>query len=188
MLTTLPSLLRRLHERRDEQAWQRFVDLYTPVLLTWARRLDLSATDASDLVQEVLALLIVKLPLFERKREGSFRAWLKTVTRNKWLELQRRRHPQPVGDGQDLPLPPMSDHAEKFWEQDYREHLIARAIEIMKADFQSATWQAAWQVLVAERPAAEVAAELSLTVGAVHAARFRVLARLKQELADMLDD
>ncbi|MBM3997721.1 MAG: hypothetical protein FJ303_26795 [Planctomycetes bacterium] len=54
MLTTLPSLLRRLHERRDEQAWQRFVDLYTPVLLTWARRLDLSATDASDLVQEVL--------------------------------------------------------------------------------------------------------------------------------------
>ncbi len=37
------------------------------------------------------------------------------------------------------------------------------------------------------QPAAEVAAELGLTVGAVCAARFRVLDRLRNELAGLLE-
>jgi DNA-directed RNA polymerase specialized sigma24 family protein len=40
-----------------------------------------------------------------------------------------------------------------------------------------------WRV----RPAPEVASELGLSTGAVYAAIFRVLDRLRQELGDMLD-
>jgi RNA polymerase sigma-70 factor (ECF subfamily) len=188
MPSTSTSLLERLRQPSDQQAWQRFVDLYGPLLLTWAHRLGLSSADAADLVQDVLATLVTKCPQYQRRGDGSFRAWLRTVTRNKWLETLRKKHPLPVGDGRDLQVTPEPDIAEQFWEQEYRDRLVARALEILKTDFQPTTWQAAWGVLAEERPAAEVAAELGLTVGAVHAARFRVLARLRQELAELLED
>ena len=72
-------------------------------------------------------------------------------------------------------------------EAEYRQHLLTRAMQLMQADFQPATWKACWEVVVKDRAAAEVAAELGLSVGAVHAARFRILARLRQELKGMLD-
>lgn len=62
--TTPASLLERLREPGDQEAWRRFVQLYTPLLFRAARRLGLPPEDASDLVQDVLALLVRKLPAF----------------------------------------------------------------------------------------------------------------------------
>jgi RNA polymerase sigma-70 factor (ECF subfamily) len=70
---------------------------------------------------------------------------------------------------------------------EYRQQLLQRALAIMKRDFQPATWKAFWEQAIEERPAAEVAAQLGLTVGAAYAAKFRVLDRLRQEMAGMLD-
>jgi RNA polymerase sigma-70 factor (ECF subfamily) len=79
------------------------------------------------------------------------------------------------------------DHAEAFWETEYNQCLACRALTIMRSDFRESTWKACWETVVAGRCAAEVAAELGLTVGAVHAAKFRVLDRLRQELQGMLE-
>jgi RNA polymerase sigma-70 factor (ECF subfamily) len=57
----------------------------------------------------------------------------------------------------------------------------------MKADFQPTTWKACWEYVVADRPPAEVAAELGISVGAVYVAKSRVLNRLRQELQGLLD-
>src|SRR5689334_15765725 len=91
MNSTPASLLVRVRERTDQDAWARFVELYTPFLYAWARRLELSPEEAADLVQDVFTLLIQKLPQFEYRQQGGFRAWLKTVTLNKWREKHRRR-------------------------------------------------------------------------------------------------
>ncbi len=77
--------------------------------------------------------------------------------------------------------------AEGAWEAEYRELLVARALELMQDEFQPATWKACWEVVVAGRPAAEVAAELGLTIGAVYAAKSRVLRRLRRELDGLLE-
>jgi RNA polymerase sigma-70 factor, ECF subfamily len=53
----------------------------------------------------------------------------------------------------------------------------------MQAEFQPATWKACWECAAVGRPAAEVAAELGMTVNAVYLATSRVLRRLRQELA-----
>jgi RNA polymerase sigma-70 factor (ECF subfamily) len=188
MDTTSVSLLRRLQRPQDAAAWDRFVALYRPLFCTWARQLRVPAADVDDLVQEVLAALLVKLPRFERRTDGSFRGWLWTVTRHKWLELQRRRPLPAAGAGPDLTTVEGPDHAEQVCDQEFRERLLARALALIKNDFPGKTWQAFWEVTVAGKAPAEVAAALGLTVGAVHAARFRVLGRLRQDLADMLDD
>ena len=72
------------------------------------------------------------------------------------------------------------DPAADFWEAEFRQHLVGRALELMRADFQPATWQAFWQHRVAGRPAAAVAAELGVSVNAVYLATSRVQRRLQQ--------
>src|SRR5581483_587247 len=72
-----------------------------------------------------------------------------------------------------------------FWEHEYRQKLVARALELMRAEFQPTTWRACWEHVVSNRPAAEVAAELGMTVGAVYVAKGRVLRRLREELAGL---
>ena len=72
-------------------------------------------------------------------------------------------------------------------EVEYREYLVRRALELMQREFQPATWKAFWECVTADRPAAEVAAELGLTVAAVYAAKSRVLRRLRQDLEGLLD-
>jgi RNA polymerase sigma-70 factor (ECF subfamily) len=187
MATTSLTLLERLREPGDQKAWERFVDLYGPLLLVWAKRQGLQAADEADLAQEVFTIVLVKLPQFKRREAGSFRTWLRTIAQNKWVEWQRKRRPEPM-NGRILPEVAVADPADEFWEKEYRVHLVKRALEIIKADFQPTTWQAAWQVLMCERSPGEVGAELGITVGAVHAARFRVITRLRQELAEFLDE
>jgi RNA polymerase sigma-70 factor (ECF subfamily) len=72
-------------------------------------------------------------------------------------------------------------------EGDYRRELVQRALQLIEADFEPATWRAFCECSARGRPAAEVAAELRKTVGAVRAANFRVLTRLRQELQGLLD-
>jgi RNA polymerase sigma-70 factor, ECF subfamily len=188
MNTTSVSLLERLRQPGDQEAnWKRFVQLYTPLFYHWARRLGLSSADAADLVQEVFAILVRKLPDFTYDRQRSFRGWLRTVTLNKWRDLRRRRTLVQQGgkeDSADLAGP---DDIAEFEEAEYRQHLVKRAFELMQSEFHPTTWRACWEYMVADRPAAEVAKELGITVNGVYLAKSRVLSRLRQELDGLLD-
>jgi RNA polymerase sigma-70 factor, ECF subfamily len=186
MHTTPPSLLEQLRQPIHESAWQRFVQLYTPLLFFWARRLGLQDSDAADLVQDVFAILVRKLPTFEYDRDKSFRAWLRTVLLNRWRN-QRAARTATVHDKQEAD-PAGPDPVDAYGEAEYRRHLVARALDLMQAEFQPATWKACWELVVNGRPAAEVAAELGITINAVYLAKSRVLSRLRRELAGLLEE
>jgi RNA polymerase sigma-70 factor (ECF subfamily) len=188
MDSTPASLLERLRQPDDQAAWSRFVELYTPLLFHWARRLGLQQPDAADLVQEVLTTLVATLPRFLYRPSQRFRGWLWTVTVNKWRESRRRAaaRPQEVGVA-DLDGPSVPDGVEALAESEYQDYLVARALQLMQRDFQPETWRAFWEYVVQERPAAEVAAELGVRVNAVHLAKSRILCRLRQELEGLFD-
>ncbi len=188
MNTTSASLLERLRQPGQAEAWARFVDLYTPLLFSWARRLGLQPEDARDLVQEVFTALVEKLPAFAYDRDKSFRAWLRTVALNKWRDRHRRKA-IPIAPG-PVPLAELAgpDDGEAFWEQEFQQHLIRRALEVMQADFQPNTWKACWEFVVSGRPAAAVAHELGISENAVYLAKSKVLRRLRQELKGLLDE
>ena len=188
MPTTSLSLLKHLRRPDDHVAWNRFVELYTPLLYYWAKKTGLQNADAADLVQEVLQLLVKKLPEFEYDEKKSFRSWLRTVTMNKWRESHRKKQLAVAAGGSErLAEPAVFDSAEGFWEREYRQMLAARALEIMRAEFEPATWQACWETVVNDRAATEVAAELGVTTNSVYLARSRVLRRLRQELDGLWD-
>jgi len=186
-MDTPASLLERLRLPSAEDAWARFVQIYTPLLFYWALRAGFQESDAADLVQDVFAQLVVKLPEFTYDRHKSFRAWLRTVTLNKGREIRRRVSvPAPL-QGADLDDVAESADGNSLSGVEYRQHLVGRALRLMQAEFPAATWKACWETTACGRPAAAVAAELGISPEAVYVAKFRVLNRLRQELAGLLD-
>ena len=188
MASTSTSLLKRLGQLEDREAWDRFVSLYTPLIYYWARRAGLSSHDAADLVQDVMAVLVEKLPRFQYDRQGSFRGWLRTVTLNKWREKRRRRSIPTVEAGQsELANLAAADPAEEYWETEYRKQLVSRAMQLLRSEFRPSTWEACWEYVVGGRRAEDVAAEKGISVWTVYSAKSRLLRRLREELDGMLD-
>jgi len=186
MDSTSVTLLERVKARSDADAWERLVALITPLLRDWARWLGADEEDAEDLVQEVMAVLVVKLPEFSYDRDKSFRGWLRTIATNIWRGWQRRRGAIALEDA-GLEDRAGDDPAEEFWEQEFRERLVGLALKIMRRDFEPTTWKACWESVAMGRAAAEVAAELGISRGAVYVATSRVLKRLRAELAEMME-
>ena len=73
MNTTRISLLERLQQPAEQAAWERFVQLYTPLLCQWVRRLGLHGADEADLVQDIFTVLVQKLPEFRYDPHQRFR-------------------------------------------------------------------------------------------------------------------
>jgi RNA polymerase sigma-70 factor (ECF subfamily) len=182
-------LLDRVRDPGNQEAWGRFVQLYTPLMLAWAHRAELANQDASDLVQEVFLTLLRKLPDFRYERDGSFRGWLLAVVRNKWREIQRRRVPIPASvDAEhllDLPLPEPTVDLD---EAEHRNYLVQRALQLIRSDFEPRTWRAWQEFAIAGRPADEVARELGMPTSAIYVAKSRVLRRLREEIRGFLDE
>jgi RNA polymerase sigma-70 factor (ECF subfamily) len=188
MDSTSFSLLERLRTPAEQEAWARFVKLYTPLLFHWAKGVGLSTEEAGDLVQDVLTVLVQKLPDFSYDRQQSFRGWLRVITLNKWREKARKPTlPLAEVDPAKLAGKPDSDSAAAFEEAEYRQYLVRRALELMQAEFEAPTWKACWECVVEGRSAVEVARELKLTTNAVYLAKSRVLRRLHKELSGLLD-
>ena len=185
---TSASLLQRLRQPGDTNAWERFVDLYTPLLYFWACRMGLQASDAADLVQDVFATLVQKLPSFDLDEQKNFRAWLRTVTLNRWRDHCRRKAAALRG-GNDAELDDLAvpDPARAVWETEYRQYVLRQALDLLKAEFQAPTWKAFWGLVVEGKPAAAVGAEVGLSTVAVYSAKARVLRRLREEFAGLLD-
>lgn len=186
MLSTSLTLLTRLRSQADQVAWERFVDLYTPLLFAWARKAGMAESDAGDLVQDVFLKLTAELPRFTYdSQRKNFRGWLKTITINACRDRQRR----PLAVIGDSALQNLADDPllEQLWEQEYQKQLVAQALRIMQTDFEPTTWKACWETTVNARPAKEVGAELGLSESAVFMAKSRVLRRLREELKELLE-
>src|SRR3954471_11037130 len=84
------TLLERLCKGNSSRDWDRFVELYTPILFHWVRKLGLQPDAAADAVQDVFLLLTQKLPTFRYDPGQRFRGWLWTVTRNSVCTGRRR--------------------------------------------------------------------------------------------------
>ncbi|MBN1912276.1 MAG: sigma-70 family RNA polymerase sigma factor [Pirellulales bacterium] len=182
------TLLERVQAQRPE-AWERLVDLYGPSVYRWCRRWGVGPEDTADLVQEVFAAVATHVQGFRRNGQGSFTAWLATITRNKIRDHFRRqgRHPQAFG-GTDArqQIEQMPEPIEPSEIAEAERSLPRRGLELVRAEFENRTWEAFWRTTVDGRPPSDVADELGMTLAAVYKAKSRVLRRLRRELGGLL--
>lgn len=182
-------LLTRMKDGANADAWGEFVRQYGPVVYGFARKRGLQDADASDITQEVLRSVSRYVGRMEYDpARGTLRGWLYTVTRNKIFNFLSSRRNRPCGSGGWInqerldAVPDESTHPDWQWELEYRRVLSARAMGLIKHEFQVNTWKAFWGTAVEGRRAADVGAELGMAPGAVYVAKCRVRARLRNEV------
>jgi RNA polymerase sigma-70 factor (ECF subfamily) len=190
-MTELPhtrlSLLVRLRDSADADAWRTFVDVYGPAVFAFARRSGLQAADAADLTQEVCRNVsnAMRSDKYDADR-GRFRGWLFTVVRNQLKMFRRSQSRRPRGAElvEDVP----DDSAAETWDLECRRRLFAWACERVKPKVSTATWTAFWRLAVDSASGEVVAKETALSVAAVYLAKSRVLAKLRQVVTDVEDE
>jgi len=165
------------------------VELYAPVIFGFARRRSLQDADAADFVQDVLLKVSSAIKKFKFDPErGQFRGWLYTLTRQCfWLYCGRRRHQVRGSDSRTQAIfdaTPSKEEADA-WDREYQQRLFHWAADRIRGEFTESSWNAFWGVSVEGVAPAAVAARLDLSVGAVYVAKCRILARLKQQIAEV---
>jgi RNA polymerase sigma-70 factor (ECF subfamily) len=188
MAETRSSLIRRVKDHADADAWREFVALYEPVLLRYARGLHLQEADARDVVQEVFAALLKALPGFELDRSrGRFRTWLWQVTCNTAADWMRRRRRQGAAEERWREL--REDEPEPAdWAEEHFRRVLEHALQRVREETQPRTWDCFEQHVLRSRRSADVAAELGMTANAVYVNASRVLARLRERCAEYLEE
>jgi RNA polymerase sigma-70 factor (ECF subfamily) len=190
--TTRPSLLLRLRDAQDHEAWVEFVSLYEPVAYRLLRRHGLQDADAREVMQDLFLAVSRSIDRWDPAEErGSFRGWLRRVARNlviNWLR-QRSRRVTATG-GSDLQamlnnLPADADAETIEFDHELRRALFHQAAERVRGEVQPATWKAFWETGVVGTSAADAARKLGMEVGAVRVAKCRVLARLRAALSEL---
>jgi RNA polymerase sigma factor (sigma-70 family) len=192
-MDTSASLLDRLAGAPTEADWRRLDGLYRPLLAAWAARAGVPAADADDLVQEVLLAVVKQVADFDRRGEGAFRGWLRTVLGRRIIDYFRRQAVRPIATGRtdfadrlgELASP--ETDLSRIWDREHDEHVARQAMKIIQPDFTPATWQAFRRQVIDGMPAATAAAEGGLSLNAALLAKSRILKRLRQEVAELIE-
>jgi RNA polymerase sigma-70 factor (ECF subfamily) len=188
--STARSLLIGLRAGEDD-AWNRVVVLYSPLVRHWCRRGGLPDQDVGDVSQEVFQAVAASVHRFRKSDPtDTFRGWLRRITQNKVHDhfRRRRREPAAVGGSEgrlrlaDVPAAALETETDD--EQPLVGELLTTALGRIRPEFHERTWQAFWRVVVDGRPAGDVGDELGMRPGTVRVAKSRVLQRLRAELGE----
>lgn len=189
---TRPSLLLRLRDAQDQQAWMTFLEIYQPLIHRLCRQRTLQEADAHEVTQEVLMAVAGSIDRWQMDPgRGTFRGWLATVTRNLVVNLLIKQSRQARGSGDsDIraaleQIPAASDEQSVLFDTEERKQLMRWAADRVRHEFRDSHWQAFWRTAVEGQPVAEVARELGISVGLVYVARNRAMNRLRETIAEL---
>ncbi len=186
--TTRVSLIARLNDAADAAAWNEFVNIYLPLLYRLARSKGLQHADAEELAQEVLAAVARAIHRWEPDADrGRFRDWLFRIARNMIINFLTRPKYRPWGGGSEIMTllheqPAATEEEATLFELEHRREVFRYAAARVREVVNEKTWQAFWLTAVEDRPIADVARTLQVSVGNVYLARCRVMTRLKKEV------
>jgi RNA polymerase sigma factor (sigma-70 family) len=185
---TRPSLLVRLRDAHDADAWRQFVQVYAPAVYGYARKRGLQDADAADVMQDVLRSVMQAVGRLDYDAlEVSFRAWLFTLAHRRLCDFltERNRSPRGTGDTGILALlekQPAAADDSGLWDEECARTRFAWAAEQVRHCVPPTYWEAFRQTAVEGAKPKEVAQRLGITVALVYLAKSRVMARIKEQL------
>ena len=188
---TRVSLILRLSQPADAEAWEEFCDIYLPVIFRIAKARGLQDADAHDVSQNVLVRVARSVKNWSPDEErGSFGAWLGTIARNlliDFLRSNKKQHTTTGGSDIERLMDDSVDHCsdqdcEGLIDAQLQRQLFVWAAEKVQSSVQPATWQAFWRTAVENESVDSVAKELEMTAGGIYVARSRVIAKIRKTI------
>lgn len=186
MNDTSVSLLERIRHSGADASWTRLVDVYAPMIRRWLGQAGIASVDVDDIAQEVLVVVLAKLPQFDRQRTGSFRNWLRKVTLNCLRDYRKAAHRRRMATGEVqyeqilIDLADADSQLSRLWNAEHDRHLLRHLLDQVRGSFSATTLDAFQRLVLEERSPDDVAAELGMTVNAVFIAKSRVLTKLRE--------
>jgi RNA polymerase sigma-70 factor (ECF subfamily) len=188
---TRASLLLQLRAGVDQDGWQDFVIIYRPIIYRLARKRGLQDADAQDLAQHVLVSIAGAIERWQPRDESiRFRHWLRRVARNAISNVLTRRPRDVAAGGTSI-----HDFLEAQVEEDrdlsreieleHRRELFLRAASRVRMEVLADSWQVFQLSVIEGNAIEEVATQMNKSVGAVYAARGRVMNRLRRIVDEM---
>jgi len=188
--TTHGTLLARIADPSDAQAWGEFCRQYEEMIRAFARRQGVVGANADDIVQDVLLSLTKAMPGFEYSpAKGKFRSYLKTVVVR---AIARRREQRAVAatlsELNDAKPADDDEALDAIWEEEWRQQHLRRAMRTIEAEFNTTDLSCFRAYVVDGHDAAEVAQQLGVSTGQLYTAKHRILARLRSIIATNVED
>lgn len=191
---TSDSLLIRVRNPQDRDAWDQFSRIYRPAVYRLARGRGLQDADAQDLAQRVLMSVANAITDWRRSQPNAkFRYWLRRVAKNAVVNALTRQPKDRAGGGSTAAqLLQMQHHTEADpadeVELEYRRQVYRRAAEIVRSRADEATWLAFSMTMVDGETISDAARKLGRSEGMVYAARSRMMKRLRDVIRDLEDE
>lgn len=193
-METSRTLLEKLKVDHADEAWDTFFKLYMPLIQNWLERHGVASSDVPDLSQEVFLALANDLPNFQHSGNiGAFRTWLKMVVLNRCRRYWEARKKNSVVGSEaarellDQLESPDSSLARQ-WDQEHDQHILRELLHQIQQDFTEPTLLMFQRTAIEGIDAKTVASELSVNVGQVYKAKFRVMTRLQQEASRVFEE
>lgn len=177
--TTDLTLLEKITEG-DEISWQRFSNMYSPLIKASGKEWGLTEAQCEELIQEVLLSFFKASKTFRYDScKGKFRNYLRTIVRNHIFRILKRKAAE---SGQHpLAEDPFLDLAfEEKWDQEWHNYLFSEALAILKQEMEPLAFQAFYLYVIKEQPSPLVASILGISVNAVYIHKCRALDSLRK--------
>lgn len=191
LLETRSSLIARLKVTINGESWEEFFNTYWELIYHVARRAGLSEADAQDIVQETIIKVHKSMDRFHyNRRQGTFKGWLRAVTRSRLAEhfkkLQRRPVLHlPLDDAENSinEIPdPEGPALERIWDEEWRRHLIHTALSSLKRQVSPKQFQIFKCHCIDEWTVKEVGRALNVNAAQIYMAKQRVGKMFREEL------
>lgn len=156
------SLITRVAQNRDRQAFAQLFDHFAPRLKSFMMRKNTSAELAEDLVQEAMISVWTKAALYESSK-GSVTTWVFTIARNLRIDRIRRDVHMPTTELGDYDEPSEAPEGEELLGRKQEDGLVARALQGIPEEQR----QILVLSFVEEMPQSEIAQKLSIPLGTV---------------------
>lgn len=178
------TLLERLRQRSDDEAWDRFDRTYRESIERFLRGRGLDSHEAADVCQDVMLVVHKHLPTFEHNgRVGAFRKWLRKVAVTSLAQSRRKtksRENQIRLTYIEEQLQDEESELSQAWNQEHRRAVVETLIGLL-AKRVNAQWLTIFRRTFLDGvPAGDVAAELGVTKNAVLVAKSKTLKQAKE--------
>jgi len=183
---TRASLIVRLRDQEDRDAWEEVMAIYGPLVFRMALRQGLQRADAQDVVQQVFTAIFQSVEKWlEQSERGRFRNWLIGIGRNVALNMLNRKPKGGIGAGGTIghelldQLKAKEDELASEFDIEYQREVYRWVAQRVQADVDPKTWEAFRMTHVDGVAISEAAKLLGVGVGQVYVARSRVMKRLQ---------
>ena len=194
---TLPDtnhgLLIRLRDRGDEQAWFEFVEIYRPAIIRLASLRGLQAADCDDLAQKVFVSVAGAIERWEPdSQQAKFRTWLFTIANRQVIDALRRQAVREVPGGSQFEARLVGAETRpddsRILRAELRRQVFHRVASLVRGELADETWQAFWLMAVEGLSANDVSQRVGKSIGAVYAAKARVMRSIIEHVRELGDD